>query len=363
MSDGVRLSARIWRPVASDEDPVPAVLEFIPYRKRDLTAVRDSIHHPYMAGYGYACVRVDLRGTGDSEGVLTDEYLERELLDAEEILAWLADQPWTTGRAGMMGISWAASTPCRSRPDARPASRDRRPLLHRRPLRRRRPLHGRLPADRQPVLGVHDVRLHLMPPDPAIVGARWREMWRQRLAHRGLWLEQWLRHQHRDDYWRHGSICENYAEAPDGRATRVTYGLLNLTHRTGHDMPGPLGTGRPTPTRQREMDGLPRPGGLRVRAGRRQRPRNRAVRRYRPGRHPPRRETYGWTGDEFTSVYGEVEWKMGFARDNWNVSTATRTRLTSSKTDFHLHAQLDVYEADHRVDSRNWAITIPHDQL
>lgn len=54
---------------------------------------------------------------------------------------------------------------------------------------------------------------------------------------------------------------------------------------------------------------------------------------------------------------------MGFARDNWNVSTATRTRLTSSKTDFHLHAQLDVYEADHRVDSRNWAITIPHDQL
>lgn len=68
MSDGVRLSARIWRPVSSDEHPVPAVLEAIPYRKRDLSSVRDSMHHPYLAGHGYACLRVDLRGTGDSEG-------------------------------------------------------------------------------------------------------------------------------------------------------------------------------------------------------------------------------------------------------------------------------------------------------
>ena len=76
MSDGVRLSARIWRPTSSDHEPVPAVLEYIPYRKRDLTAERDSVHHPYIAGHGYACVRVDLRGTGESEGVLRDEYLE-----------------------------------------------------------------------------------------------------------------------------------------------------------------------------------------------------------------------------------------------------------------------------------------------
>src|SRR5215203_5496933 len=106
MPDGTRLAARIWRPVSSDDEPVPAVLEFIPYRKRDLCSVRDSMHHPYMAGHGYACARVDLRGTGESEGVLTDEYGEQELLDAEDILAWLADQPWCNGRTGMMGISW-----------------------------------------------------------------------------------------------------------------------------------------------------------------------------------------------------------------------------------------------------------------
>jgi putative CocE/NonD family hydrolase len=105
-ADGTRLAARVWRPVASDGEPVPAVLEMIPYRNRDLTAHRDSIHHPYMAGHGYACVRVDLRGSGDSEGVLTDEYLEQELRDVEDVLAWLRDQPWCTGRTGIMGISW-----------------------------------------------------------------------------------------------------------------------------------------------------------------------------------------------------------------------------------------------------------------
>src|SRR5690625_6989376 len=59
LTDGSELSARIWRPTSPE--PVPAIVEYIPYRQRDLTAVRDSIHHPYIAGHGYACIRVDLR--------------------------------------------------------------------------------------------------------------------------------------------------------------------------------------------------------------------------------------------------------------------------------------------------------------
>src|SRR5699024_10354799 len=106
VADGVRLAARIWRPVGSDDTPVPALLEMIPYRHNGVTAHRDSIHHPYLAGHGYACVRVDLRGSGQSEGILTDEYLSRELADAEAVLAWIAAQPWCTSRMGMMGISW-----------------------------------------------------------------------------------------------------------------------------------------------------------------------------------------------------------------------------------------------------------------
>jgi uncharacterized protein len=160
--DGTRLSARIWRPVSSDDEPVPAVLEYIPYRKRDLSAVRDSIHHPYIAGHGYACVRVDLRGTGESEGVLADEYLEQEQTDAEDVLAWIAEQPWCDGNTGMMGISWGAFAALQAAA-RRPASLR---AVHRRPLRRRHALHGRRNALRQPRRGGHHVRLRDLPSGP-----------------------------------------------------------------------------------------------------------------------------------------------------------------------------------------------------
>ena len=106
MGDGVRLAARVWLPADAEGDPVPAILEMIPYRKRDGTAARDAMIHPYLAGHGYACLRIDIRGSGESEGVLLDEYLEREQDDAVEAIAWVARQPWCTGRVGMMGISW-----------------------------------------------------------------------------------------------------------------------------------------------------------------------------------------------------------------------------------------------------------------
>jgi len=106
MRDGARLAARIWLPENADAEPVPAILEYIPYRKRDFTRHRDSIMHPYVAANGYACVRVDLRGSGDSDGVLTDEYTQQELDDGCDVIAWLAAQPWCSGKVGMIGISW-----------------------------------------------------------------------------------------------------------------------------------------------------------------------------------------------------------------------------------------------------------------
>jgi nitrite reductase/ring-hydroxylating ferredoxin subunit len=62
MPDGCRLAARIWLPEDADSDPVPAILEYIPYRKNDGTAIGDSTRHAYFAGHGYASVRVDMRG-------------------------------------------------------------------------------------------------------------------------------------------------------------------------------------------------------------------------------------------------------------------------------------------------------------
>ena len=72
-----------------NENPVPAILEYLPYRKNDFTAIRDSVRHPYFAGHGYASIRVDIRGAGDSDGILLDEYLKQEQDDALEVLDWI----------------------------------------------------------------------------------------------------------------------------------------------------------------------------------------------------------------------------------------------------------------------------------
>lgn len=239
MSDGVRLSAHIWRPTSSDQEPVPAVLEYIPYRKRDLTAVRDSIHHPYLAGHGYACVRVDLRGTGDSEGVLRDEYLEREQADAEEVLAWLAEQPWCDGGTGMMGISWGAFAALQVAA-RRPPSLKAIAIASFTDDRHADDMHymgGALLSDNLAEAGTM-FAYGTCPPDPAVVGERWREMWHERLENTEPWVLEWLRHQRRDDYWRHASVCEDYSSVrcpvlassgwADGYSNAVTRLLGNL---------------------------------------------------------------------------------------------------------------------------------------
>src|SRR5690606_7769606 len=106
MSDGTKLSAKIWLPEGAEDNPVPAILEYLPYRKNEFTALRDSLRHPYFAGHGYASIRVDIRGTGDSDGILYDEYLKQEQDDALEVLEWIERQPWSTGSVGMIGKSW-----------------------------------------------------------------------------------------------------------------------------------------------------------------------------------------------------------------------------------------------------------------
>mgnify|MGYP006281587837 CR=1 FL=1 len=212
LSDGCRIALRIWRPVDADHNPVPAIFEYIPYRKRDLTADRDVPMHTYFAGHGYACVRADLRGSGESDGVLYDEYLQQELDDGVEILEWIGRQTWCTGRAGMIGISWggfnglqiAALQPPELGAVITICSTDDRYAddVHH--------MGGCMLGDNlswASTMFDHNA----CPPDPALVGDRWREMWMERLENSGLWLEKWLEHQRRDAYWKHGSVCEDYS--------------------------------------------------------------------------------------------------------------------------------------------------------
>lgn len=650
LRDGTELAARVWRPASSDGAPAPAILEFIPYRQRDLTALRDSIHHPYLAGHGYACLRVDLRGSGDSDGVLTDEYLAQELDDGEQVIAWAAAQPWCSGGVGMMGISWGGFNALQlaaRRPPALSAivtvcSTDDRYAddVHY--------MGGCLLGDNLSWASTM-FAYNSCPPDPDVVGGRWREMWQERLAGSGLWLHEWLRHQERDDYWRHGSVCEDpgaidipvyavsgwadgysnavfrllesldapcrglvgpwshkyphlgepgpaigflqelvrwwdhwlrgiddgmmdepalrvwmqdtvppstaYADrpgrwvgepgwpsphvrpvrhplarhriavpgtpvepedltvesplsvgqfagkwcsynappdlpydqreedggslvfdtdpfterreilgapeldllisanrpvamvaarlsdvAPDGRATRISYGLLNLTHRDGHHAARPLRPGEryrvrvqlnamaqslPPGHRLRvslsssywplawpspepvcltvrtgdsalvlperpvgepdevslrpfdEPEGAPPAQATQLRPGDERWTVSRDLVRYASALEVVKdlgvvrledidlevtrraEERYSWVGDDVDSVRGETVWHMGFRRGDWAARTVTRTVLSSTVTDFHLHAELDAYEGDRRVHSRNWHHVIP----
>ncbi len=211
LSDGVRLSAMIWLPKDAEKNPVPAILEYLPYRKRDGTTERDALNHPYFAGHGYAAIRVDMRGAGDSEGVLRGEYLKQEQDDALEVLKWIAAQPWSTDAVGMIGISWggfnglqiAALRPPELKAVISLCSTDDRYAddIHF--------MGGCLLVDKF-AWGSTMFSINATPPDPELVGDKWRELWMGRLKESGFWLEEWHRRQRRDELYRHGSICEDY---------------------------------------------------------------------------------------------------------------------------------------------------------
>jgi hypothetical protein len=212
MRDGVRLAARIWMPDDAERDPVPGILELIPYRKRDFTRARDEPMHHYFAGHGYACVRVDVRGTGDSEGVLTDEYSEQELDDAVQAISWIARQPWCVGAVGMTGISWggfnslqvAARRPPELRAIITLCSSDDRYADDAHYM-------GGCLLNENLTWGSVLMAFQVYPPDPEIAGDRWREMWRERLEAARCFPAVWLERQRRDEYWKRGSVCEDYS--------------------------------------------------------------------------------------------------------------------------------------------------------
>lgn len=211
MPDGCRLAARIWLPHDAQTHAVPAILEYIPYRKRDLTRARDEPMHHYFAGHGYAAVRVDVRGSGDSDGLLLDEYLRREQDDALSVIEWIAAQRWCDGAVGMMGKSWggfnslqvAARRPARLKAIITVCSTDDRYADDAHYM-------GGCLLNENLTWGSVLMGLNAYPPDPELVGERWRDMWLNRLEHAVLFPALWLQHQRRDDYWKHGSVCENY---------------------------------------------------------------------------------------------------------------------------------------------------------
>ncbi|MFG2330645.1 CocE/NonD family hydrolase [Streptomyces sp. NPDC048604] len=209
LPDGTLLYARVWRPVT--DEPVPALLEYLPYRLTDWTAPRDAQRHPWYAGHGYASVRVDLRGHGNSEGLPGAPHDATELSDAVAVVDWLAGQPWCTGRVGMFGGAWgglAALRVAALAPDALRAvvavcSTDD-PYEDGVHYKGGSVLAAGLPARSAALLACV-----CRPPDPVYAGERWRELWLRRLEAVRPCAHTWLAHQTHDDHWRAGSVRED----------------------------------------------------------------------------------------------------------------------------------------------------------
>ena len=212
IADGTRLAARIWMPDGADADPVPAVFEFLPYRKRDGTSPRDESTYPVFAAAGIAGVRVDIRGSGESDGVIDGEYTELELANACELIAWIADQPWSNGSVGMMGISWGGFN-CLQVAALQPPALKAVISIASTTDRYNDDIHYKNGTHLSAQLSWAATMLAYQSraPDPEIVGDRWRDMWRERLENEPFFMEEWLTHQRRDGFWKHGSIGEDFS--------------------------------------------------------------------------------------------------------------------------------------------------------
>ncbi|XHE58794.1 CocE/NonD family hydrolase [Phaeobacter sp. BS52] len=209
LPDGRRLATRIWIPAGTG--PFPVILEYLPYRKRDATASRDQTTHGVFAAAGYACVRVDIAGTGDSDGVFDDEYSQQELSDGEAVLAWISCQDWCDANIGMIGISWGGFNGLQ--------------LAYRQPPALRAVVSVASTTDRY-ADDIHFMGGCLLsdnvnwagqmfaynsrPPDP-LLRSDWREVWQERMENLPFMAADWLAHPNRDAFWKHGSVCEDYA--------------------------------------------------------------------------------------------------------------------------------------------------------
>jgi uncharacterized protein len=209
-TDGTRLAATLHLP-ATDE-PVPAVLEALPYRKDDLTAGYRPEYVRLRDQHGYAVVRLDVRGTGSSEGIATDEYPPEEINDLSDVIAWIAEQPWCTGSVGMYGTSYSGFNSLHLAA-ARPPALKAVIGIYASDDRYTDDVHymgGLLKLLDLIDYPLYMVAMNALPPVPALAGDGWRDAWLERVEGTEPWLLRWLEEQHDGYYWRRGSIRPAY---------------------------------------------------------------------------------------------------------------------------------------------------------
>lgn len=234
--DGIQLAADIYMP-PTGSGPFPALLEALPYRKDDLTASSHSDDYLRLASEGgFVVCRLDVRGTGSSEGLATDEYPLVELDDLTDVINWLATQPWSNGRVGMFGYSYSGfnslQVAC-----TRPAALHAICAIYATDDRYTDDGHymgGALRAIDLVDYCHYMTACNLLPPVPAVFGDNWKSEWQMRLNEVQPWVLNWLEQQHDGPYWRHGSLRPGYEriQCPTMIVAGWADGYRNNTFRT-----------------------------------------------------------------------------------------------------------------------------------
>jgi len=212
MDDGTRVALTLYLPDASGDGPFPAVVESLPYRKDDDCFARDYRTYTHLAERGIAGVRIDIRGTGASTGIIEDEYVEQEQLDNLRVMEWLESRNWCDGNLGMWGISWGGFSALQTAV-LQPPQLKAIVAMHATHDRFACDVHytgGSAHAAEQLDWPGSMITTNALPPDPEIFGEGWFEEWMRRLEGTPQWPFEWLRHQQRDNYWLHGSPCGDY---------------------------------------------------------------------------------------------------------------------------------------------------------
>ncbi|MFN8630849.1 MAG: CocE/NonD family hydrolase [Chloroflexota bacterium] len=216
--DGLEMAANLWLPKPSHEgERFPAILEMIPYGKDSWRRNSDTGRGEWFAARGFALCRLDVRGTGTSQGLALDEYLPDQTRDGYDAVEWLATQDWSNGSVGMWGISWGGFTSIQVAMLRPPHLRAILPMyatddryvddVHYR--------GGCATASEKSQYAVSQLGMNAMPPinsvrEPGWKTDAWRNQWRERLEQTPPWLLAWMREQTDGPYWRHGSLATDY---------------------------------------------------------------------------------------------------------------------------------------------------------
>lgn len=240
--DGKRLSADLFFP--EGEGKFPAVVMYHPYRKDDIGRGGAADHY-YFAERGFVAVRLDARGTGTSEGVNTDEYRLQEQLDGFDVVEWLARQPWSNGNVGMWGTSYSGFTSLQVASHRPPHLKAVVPLYatddrYTDDCHYDRGGNMRMYYD-VGTYGGWMVAMNALPPLPELAGAKWADLWKERLENNTPYLLEWIKHQVDGPYWKNGSLRPDYGriQVPVFLIGGWHDGYTNAMLRTFANLKGP----------------------------------------------------------------------------------------------------------------------------